>query len=82
MLNRAGMDTISAGTSVAFAIECFENGIINEKDTDGIKLKWGDGEAVIALLNKMINREGIGDLLADGVKAASHKIGKNSEKFV
>jgi aldehyde:ferredoxin oxidoreductase len=81
MMNRAGMDTISAGTSVAFAIECFENGIINEKDTDGIKLKWGDAEAVIALLSKMINREGIGDLLADGVKVAAQKIGKNSEKF-
>lgn len=81
MMNRAGMDTISAGTAVAFAIECFESGIIGKEDTGGIELKWGDSEAVIALLNKMINREGIGDLLADGVKAASQKIGKNSEKF-
>jgi len=81
MLNRAAMDVISAGNSVAFAIECFEKGIITEKDTGGIKLQWGDAEVIIALLNKMIHREGIGDVLADGVKAASRKIGKNAHQY-
>ncbi len=81
MMNRAGMDTIAAGSAAAFAIECFENGIITEEDTGGIKLKWGDAEAVIELLNKMVNREGIGDILADGIKVASEKIGKNSEQY-
>lgn len=81
MLNRAGMDSISAGGSIAFAIECFENGIITEKDTDGIVLKWGDADAIIKLVEKMIKREGIGDLLADGVKIAAEKIGKGSEKY-
>ncbi len=81
MLNRAGMDTISAGNTAAFAIECFENGLITEKDTGGITLKWGDADAVIALLEKMIIREGIGDLLADGVKSASRKLARNGEKF-
>ena len=81
MLNRAGMDTISAGNTVAFAIECFENGLITEKDTDGITLKWGDADAVIALLEKMIKREGIGELLADGVKSASQKLARNGDKF-
>lgn len=80
-LNRAGMDSISAGTTVAYAIECFENGILTEADTDGLQLRWGDAQAVIKLLEKMINREGIGDLLADGVKVAAQKIGRNSEKF-
>jgi aldehyde:ferredoxin oxidoreductase len=81
MLNRAGMDTISAGNTVAFAIECFENGILTEADTGGIRLKWGDADAIIALLEKMINRDGIGDVLADGVKAASQRIGKGAERF-
>jgi aldehyde:ferredoxin oxidoreductase len=81
MLNRAGMDTISAGNAVAFAIECFENGILTEKDTGGLKLKWGDADTVIALLEKMIRREGIGDLLADGVKSAAQKLSPNAEKF-
>ncbi|MBW2243156.1 MAG: aldehyde ferredoxin oxidoreductase C-terminal domain-containing protein [Deltaproteobacteria bacterium] len=80
-LNRAGMDSISAGTTVAYAIECFENGILTEEDTDGLRLRWGDAEAVTKLLEKMINREGIGDLLADGVKAAADKIGRGSERF-
>lgn len=81
LLNRAGMDTISAGTTVAFAIECYEAGILTKDDTDGIELKWGNADAAIALLKKMIRREGIGDLLADGVKIAARKIGKNSAKY-
>ena len=81
ILNRAGMDTISAGNTVAFAMECFENGILTEKDTDGLILKWGDSEAILALLDKMIHREGIGDILADGVKLAAERIGKGAEKF-
>ncbi len=80
-LNRAGMDSISAGTTVAYAIECFENGILTEEDTGGLQLRWGDAKAVSELLEMMINREGIGDLLADGVKVAAEKIGRGSEKF-
>ncbi|MFA5523597.1 MAG: aldehyde ferredoxin oxidoreductase family protein [Tissierellales bacterium] len=81
LLNRAGMDSISAGTSVAFAIECFENGILTKEDTDGLELRWGNSLAIIELVKKMIRREGIGDLLADGVKIAANKIGRNSEKY-
>ncbi|MCP4905809.1 MAG: hypothetical protein GY910_12600 [bacterium] len=80
-LNRAGMDSISAGTTVAFAIECFENGILSEDDTGGLQLKWGDAEAASRLVEMMIHREGIGDLLADGVRVGAQKIGKGSEKF-
>lgn len=81
MLNRAGMDTISAGVTVGFAIECFEKGLLTEKETGGIRLKWGDADAVIALLEKMINREGIGDILADGVKRAADRLGPEFEKY-
>lgn len=81
LMNRAGMDTISGGGSVAFAIECYEKGIITKEDTGGIELKWGNGESIIKLLKLMIRREGIGDLLADGVKVAAKKIGNSSENY-
>ncbi len=81
MLNRAGMDTISAGVTVAFAMECYENGILSREELDGIDLSWGNASGVVRLVQKMIDREGIGDVLADGVKEASRKIGKGSERF-
>ena len=81
MCNRSGLDTISAGAALAFAMECFERGIVTKKDMGGIELTWGNAEAMIAMLTKIINREGIGDILADGVKIAARKIGKNSKEF-
>jgi aldehyde:ferredoxin oxidoreductase len=81
MCNRSGLDTISAGTALAFAMECFENGIITTKDTDGIELSWGNAEAMIQMTAKMIAREGFGDILADGVKVAAEKIGQNAAQF-
>ncbi|NTW17340.1 MAG: aldehyde ferredoxin oxidoreductase, partial [Syntrophaceae bacterium] len=81
VLNRAGMDTISAGATVAFAIECYEAGILTKEDTDGLELTWGNSVAVVALIEKMVRREGIGDLLADGVKVAARKIGKNADEY-
>ena len=79
--NRYGLDTISAGSVMAFAIELYENGIITKKDTGGIELTWGNHRALVAMTEKMAKREGIGDLLADGVKVAAEKIGKGAEKF-
>ena len=79
--NRYGLDTISAGATIAFAIELFEENIITKDDTDGIELTWGNSEAIIEMLKKLANREGFGDILADGVKVASEKIGKGSEKY-
>jgi len=81
LCNRAGLDTISAGGTIAFAIECFENELISESDTDGLELTWGNSKSILELLKKMIKREGIGDILADGSKKASERIGKESEKF-
>ncbi|MBA3011008.1 MAG: aldehyde ferredoxin oxidoreductase family protein [Proteobacteria bacterium] len=81
LLNRAGMDSISAGHTVAFALECFERGIITTKDTMGVELKWGDPGAIEFLIEKMITRDGIGDILADGVKKAAERIGNGADKI-
>jgi len=81
VLNRAGMDSISAGGTVAFAIECFEKGLISKEDTGGLELSWGNTSAIVALIEKMIAREGIGDLLADGTKAAAERIGRDARHY-
>lgn len=81
LCNLHGFDTISAGGTIAFAIECFENGLITKKDTDGIELTWGNADAMIQVLKKMCVREGIGDLLADGAREAARKIGRGAEDF-
>jgi aldehyde:ferredoxin oxidoreductase len=79
--NRHGIDTISAGATLAFAIECYENGLVNKKDTDGIELNWGDHRAIIAMTEKLAKREGFGNVLADGVKIAAERIGKGAEQY-
>lgn len=76
--NRYGVDVISAGSTIAFAIECFEQGLINSSDTDGLDLQWGDPDVVLALLEKIAYRQGFGDLLADGSRLAATRIGKGS----
>ena len=81
MCNRFGFDTISAGASIAFAIECYENGLITKADTDGIEMTWGNHRSIIAMLDKMTRREGFGDILADGAKAAAEKIGKGADQY-
>jgi aldehyde:ferredoxin oxidoreductase len=75
ILDHNGIDTISAGAVFSFAMEAFEKGIITEKDTAGISLNFGNGEALVAMAEKMVKREGLGDLLAEGVKVASEKLG-------
>ena len=79
--NRYGLDTISAGSAIAFAIECYENGLITKQDCGGIDLKWGNHQAMIAMTEKMAKREGFGSILADGVKVAAERIGKGAEKY-
>lgn len=81
LCNLYGLDTISAGCTLAFAIECYENGLITKEDTDGIELTWGNDEAMIEMLKKMCVREGFGDILAEGAKEAAKKIGKGAEQF-
>jgi aldehyde:ferredoxin oxidoreductase len=79
--NRAGLDTISAGSVIAFAIECFENGVLTKADTDGIDLKWGNHQALVQMTEKLAKAEGLGAILSEGVKAAAEKIGRGAEKF-
>jgi len=81
LCNCYGLDTISGGTTIAFAIECYENGLITKADTDGIELTWGNHQGIVAMTEKMVKREGFGDVLADGVKAAAEKIGKGAEEY-
>ena len=81
VLNRAGMDSISAGHAVAFAMECYENGVITNSDTDGLGLTWGNSDAIVSLVEKMVRREGFGHVLADGVKQAVTRIGKKAEPY-
>ena len=81
LCNSYGVDTISAGTVIAFAMELYEKGIITRKDTGGIELKWGNHKAMVAMTEKMVKREGFGDILADGVKVAARKIGKGAQKY-
>jgi aldehyde:ferredoxin oxidoreductase len=76
--NRYGVDTISASTSIAFAIECYEKGIISQQDTGGIELTWGNTPAIIAMLEKLVRREGFGAVLADGTKKAVERIGNRA----
>ena len=81
MCNRSGLDTISTGTVLAFAMECFENDVITTADTGGLSLTWGNGQAMVAMVAKIIARKGFGDILADGVKIAAQKIGGGAERF-
>lgn len=74
-----GIDTISAGVTCSFAMECFEKGLI--KDWDGLELAWGNAQAQREFLRLMAKRESVGEIFADGTRIASQKIGKGSEKF-
>jgi len=81
LADELGLDTISAGVTIGFAMELYEKGILGPSDTGGLKLNFGNHEAMVSLLQLMAFREGIGDLLADGVKVAAEKIGKGSDKY-
>jgi aldehyde:ferredoxin oxidoreductase len=79
--NLYGMDTISAGAVIAFATECFENGVITKEDTDGIDLRWSNPDASIEMLHKIGKREGFGDVLADGIQKAAERLGPRAQPF-
>ena len=80
LCNDYGLDTISTGTVIAFAMECYERGHITKEDTNGLELNWGDASAMLTLLEKIARREGVGALFADGVKKAAEKIGPAAEE--
>ena len=81
LCNRYGIDTISTGVTIAWAIESFEKGLLTKEDTGGLELKWGDKEAVLKLIEMIGKREGFGKLLGEGCRIASRTIGRGSEKY-
>jgi aldehyde:ferredoxin oxidoreductase len=80
--NQYGVDTISCGSTIAFAMECFDKGILTTADTDGIELTWGNIEAALKMVEKIGRREGLGNILAEGSAKAAQIIGKGSEQYV
>ncbi|MGI5838222.1 MAG: aldehyde ferredoxin oxidoreductase family protein [bacterium] len=81
LCNANSLDTISTGVTIAFAMECFERGILTEKETDGLELRFGNAAAMLELVEKIANREGFGNILAEGTKRAAAKIGRGAEKY-
>jgi len=81
LCNKYGIDTISAGDVIAFAMEAYEKGALTKEDTDGLELDWGNEDAMIELIKKIALRDGIGDLLAEGSKRVAEKINKGSEDY-
>lgn len=81
LCNDYGLDTISTGGVIQWAMECYEKGLITKADTDGIELVWGNGDAVVEMVHKIGLREGLGDILAEGTKIASERIGGESWKW-
>jgi aldehyde:ferredoxin oxidoreductase len=79
--NRQGLDTISTGCTVAFAIECYENGLITDKETGGIQLTWGNADAIVKITEAIGNGTGFGKVLQDGAKRAAARIGKGADQY-
>ncbi|MBK9944956.1 MAG: aldehyde ferredoxin oxidoreductase family protein [Kouleothrix sp.] len=82
LCNAYGVDAIAAGATIAFAMDCFERGILSEADTDGLALRFGDADAMLAMLRKLLDRQGFGDVLAEGSARAARQIGRGAEERV
>jgi aldehyde:ferredoxin oxidoreductase len=82
LCNRLGIDTISAGACVGLAMECYEKGIINKKDTAGMEVKWGDPNVLIKLIKQIGNKEGFGAVFSGGALEAAKQFGKGAEELV
>jgi aldehyde:ferredoxin oxidoreductase len=81
LTDQLGLEVIDACGTIGFAMECYQRGILTERDADGLSLAWGDPGVVRALMEKIAKREGIGDLLAEGVRHVASKLGRGSEAF-
>jgi len=81
LCNAYGLDTISTGMTIAWAMECFERGLLTGEETGGLDLHFGNAEAMVALVEQIAHREGFGDLLAEGSARASRKMGEETEKY-
>lgn len=80
--NRYGLDTISVGATIAWAMECYENGLITKDETEGIELTWGNADAIVQMCQAIADNKGFGKILALGSAAASAKLGKGAEYLV
>ncbi len=81
LCNAYGLDTISTGVSIAWAMECFERGLLSPEDTGGLELSFGDAEAMTTLVEQIARREGFGDLLAEGTVRAAEAVGRGTERY-
>jgi aldehyde:ferredoxin oxidoreductase len=81
LVNKYGLDTLETGSLIAWAMELYEKGILTDADTDGLKLEWGNDEAVLEMVTRIAERVGLGDILAEGPLRAAEKIGKDSLKY-
>jgi aldehyde:ferredoxin oxidoreductase len=81
MCNNYGIDTIELGGILAYAFECYENGLISKEDTDGIELRWGCGETLLTMIEKIAKRDGFGNLLAEGIRPCVERIGAESKSY-
>jgi aldehyde:ferredoxin oxidoreductase len=81
LCDKLGVDTMSSGVTIGWAMECYEKGLLTKNDTDGVELTFGNQEALLQVIKKIAYREGIGNLLAEGTRNASLKLGKGSEHF-
>jgi len=81
LCDKLGLDTISTGNVIGFIMECFERKLISSKETEGVEIRFGDSEASLAAIEMIAYRQGFGDILAEGVKAVSERIGKDSDRF-
>ena len=81
LCNAYGLDTISAGVTIAWAMECFERGLLTTADTDGLELRFGNAEALVTLIDQIAHRQGFGDLLAEGSLRAAQRIGRDTERY-
>jgi aldehyde:ferredoxin oxidoreductase len=79
--NALGLDTISTGVTMSWAVECFERGLLTEADTGGMTLRWNDPETYLSLMNMIAHREGFGALLAEGSRRAAEATGQGSEQY-
>ncbi|NLD73580.1 MAG: aldehyde ferredoxin oxidoreductase family protein [Chloroflexi bacterium] len=81
LCNAYGLDTIGTGVTIAFAMECYERGLLGPDDTDGLELRFGNGDAMLEMIGRMARREGLGDLLCQGSRRAARAIGGGAEQY-
>jgi len=81
LVNKYGLDTLEIGSMIAWAMELYEKGILTDEDTDGLKLEWGNDEAVLEMIARIAERKGLGDILAEGPLRAAEKIGQDALNY-